>query len=206
MLCFMIRMIAVVLISNSLGTAMHTVDPTDPKRTSVFLGHMKQVALQLFICLCTKLLLIVVYIYQTCLGSVDRARHSPNLHSRRPPAPSRCQHPLYPTPAYATMAEPAPEAGDDLHAAIKAGDADAVAALIGGSADVEARDKYENTPLMLASNNGFPAIVTALIAAGADVNATDAKGKTALLAVAGVKAKARTVGRSHVSSALPAGR
>ena len=71
-----------------------------------------------------------------------------------------------------------------LHKAAACNKIEAVAALISHGADVNARDEYGQTPLMLASYYGYAKVVEALLDAGADkeLKATsgDDKGKTAL--------------------------
>ena len=71
-----------------------------------------------------------------------------------------------------------------LHTAAGLNKIEAVAALISHGADVNARDKNGETPLMLASYHGYAKVVEALLDAGADkeLKATsgDDKGKTAL--------------------------
>ena len=71
-----------------------------------------------------------------------------------------------------------------LHIAANCNKIEAVAALISHGADVNARDEWGKTPLMLASIEGHAKVVEALLDAGADkeLKATsgDCKGKTAL--------------------------
>ncbi len=64
---------------------------------------------------------------------------------------------------------------------MQARDIASVKALIAAGADVNGRDEYEDTPLIIAVYRGQIDIVNALIAAGADVNAMDNKGRTPLL-------------------------
>jgi len=45
---------------------------------------------------------------------------------------------------------------------------------------VEARDKYNQTPLYFAVHEGAPDVLAALLKAGADVNAKFSQGRTAL--------------------------
>lgn len=68
---------------------------------------------------------------------------------------------------------------DELMAAIRAGDAAAVARLAIGAA-VNAAGPGGMTPLMLASLLGHPQVVARLLAAGAAVDATDERSFTAL--------------------------
>ena len=67
----------------------------------------------------------------------------------------------------------AQSANDDLIAAAKKGDAAAVKSLLAKGADVNAKTRYNQTPLMFAAERGHLEIVKILIEAGADVNATD---------------------------------
>ena len=64
-------------------------------------------------------------------------------------------------------------ANDDLIAAAKRGDAEAVKSLLAKGADVNAKTHYNQTPLMFAAEKGHLEIVMILIDAGADLNATD---------------------------------
>jgi hypothetical protein len=67
----------------------------------------------------------------------------------------------------------AQSANDDLIAASKRGDAEAVKSLLAKGADVNAKTRYNQTPLMFAAEKGHLEIVRILIDAGADINATD---------------------------------
>src|SRR5262245_35542407 len=67
----------------------------------------------------------------------------------------------------------AQSAGDDLIAAAKRGDAEAVKSLLAKGANVNAKTRYDQTPLMFAAEKGHLEIVRILIEAGADINATD---------------------------------
>jgi ankyrin repeat protein len=49
-----------------------------------------------------------------------------------------------------------------------------------GGANIEAKDKYGNTPLYMASRHGHVAIVKALLAVGADIEAKNNRGKSPL--------------------------
>jgi hypothetical protein len=62
---------------------------------------------------------------------------------------------------------------DDLIAAAKRGDSAAVKALLAKGADVNAKTRYNQTPLMFAAEKGHIDTVKILIEAGADINATD---------------------------------
>jgi hypothetical protein len=62
---------------------------------------------------------------------------------------------------------------DDLIAAAKKGDVEAVKSLLARGADVNAKTRYNQTPLMFAAEKGHLEVVRNLIEAGADVNVTD---------------------------------
>ena len=62
------------------------------------------------------------------------------------------------------------------------GTSQSVQAAISTGADVNARDKYDRTPLMYAAEyNPNPEVITTLLKAGADVNPRDNDGWTALM-------------------------
>lgn len=61
----------------------------------------------------------------------------------------------------------------ELHTAAEANDADRVRALIAAGAEIDARDKDQRTPLLLATRADAIDSARALIEAGADVNARD---------------------------------
>jgi len=65
--------------------------------------------------------------------------------------------------------------------AIKRGDVQIVLALLGQGADVDARDRYGNTALMLAAHAGQREVVETLIAHRADLNITAKFGLSALM-------------------------
>lgn len=70
----------------------------------------------------------------------------------------------------------------DLFALAKTSDTAAVSAKLAAGADLNARDKYGQTPLMYAASEGnSPAVLDLLLKAGADVNATTDAGWTALM-------------------------
>jgi len=75
---------------------------------------------------------------------------------------------------------------EDLLDAAKRGDSAAVKSLLAKGADVNARTRYNQTPLMLAADKGHTEIVKLLVEANADVNVTDTfyKSVTALSAAA----------------------
>lgn len=83
----------------------------------------------------------------------------------------------------------------DIHGAAAAGETDAVARLLDGGADVNARDWNERTALMLAASRGREETLRLLLDRGADVNATNKIGWTALhfAAAAGNEAVVRAL-------------
>lgn len=70
---------------------------------------------------------------------------------------------------------------EQLLEAVNAGDIARAGQLLAGGADVNARDAYGATTLMIAANSGNAEMVEALLAAGADVDAKDELGWTALM-------------------------
>jgi ankyrin repeat protein len=82
-------------------------------------------------------------------------------------------------------------------AAVTQGDVEAVRALLGSGADVNARDRYGQTALMLAAHHGHRGIVETLVGAGADLNVTAKYNLSALMLalVAGHIAIARFLAR-----------
>lgn len=65
--------------------------------------------------------------------------------------------------------------------AIKRGDTRAVLDLLKGGADVDARDRYGQTALMLAAHAGHGEVVATLIAHGADLDRSAKFGVSALM-------------------------
>jgi ankyrin repeat protein len=65
--------------------------------------------------------------------------------------------------------------------AITSGDLDTVRRLLRAGVDVNARDRYGQTGLMLAAHHGQTEIVEELLAAGADLNPTAKYNLTALM-------------------------
>ena len=82
--------------------------------------------------------------------------------------------------------------------AIKRGDIDAVRELLHRDADVDARDQYGQTGLMLAAHAGYRDVVETLIKHGADLNVTAKFGLSALMLaiVAGHTEIARVLARA----------
>jgi ankyrin repeat protein len=68
-----------------------------------------------------------------------------------------------------------------LEAAARSGDEAQVAKLIAFGIDVNGRDRYGQTALMLAAQRGHAAVVDALIAAGADLNVAAKYSLTAMM-------------------------
>ena len=64
----------------------------------------------------------------------------------------------------------------ELHEAIKKGDVELAKKLIADNKGIDARDKSDVTPLMLAAGKGQQEVVAVLLNAGADVNAKDKNG------------------------------
>lgn len=77
------------------------------------------------------------------------------------------------------------ESGADINELLiktsKSGNTEIVELLLKHRADINAKDKYEKTALMLASERGFIEIVKLLLETGADVNAKDNIDHTALI-------------------------
>ncbi|MBI5571814.1 MAG: ankyrin repeat domain-containing protein [Desulfomonile tiedjei] len=64
--------------------------------------------------------------------------------------------------------------------AVQEGRSDKVKVFLGTGCDVNAKDEFGDTALILAADRGHAAVVQLLLECGADVNATDAEGKNAL--------------------------
>lgn len=69
-----------------------------------------------------------------------------------------------------------------LRLATYKGDSEETSQLIAEGVEIDAKDEYGNTALMIAAIEGHLEIVEALVAAGADVNARTTGGVTALFA------------------------
>jgi len=92
----------------------------------------------------------------------------------------------------------------DWHDAIVRGDVAALEARIAAGADVDARDRYGQTGLMLAAHHGHEAVVAVLVAAGADLDVTAKYGLSALMlaVVAGHEACARRLAEAGADRTL----
>jgi len=73
----------------------------------------------------------------------------------------------------------------DIFKAIKIGDTASVIGYIQNRGDLNVRDYYNMTPLIVAADEGMSNIAKLLIKAGADLNARDKIGQTALHLAAG---------------------
>lgn len=89
-------------------------------------------------------------------------------------APTALAQQTTPTPAQPTTATTASNPLNELlWEATRKGDAAAVKALLARGADVNARWRYNQTPLFKASERGHTEVVKVLLEAGADVNVRD---------------------------------
>jgi hypothetical protein len=77
----------------------------------------------------------------------------------------------------------APVQSEEMAAAVKDGNAEAVAAMLGAGQSTEARSKVGETSLHQAARAGISVVVQALVEAGADVDCGDKAGKTPLMIV-----------------------
>jgi hypothetical protein len=80
-------------------------------------------------------------------------------------------------------------------AAAKIGDTTTLVNLISAGADLNAKNNYGNTALILAAENNYTTVVSTLIAAGANIHSANNKGDTALM-------KAAWYGCTEIVSAL----
>lgn len=71
-----------------------------------------------------------------------------------------------------------------IHTAAVLGDLQTVQQHVAAGTDLDARDAYGSTPLIIAATFGHPGVVRALIDGGADLDVTNAEGSTALHAAA----------------------
>ena len=69
----------------------------------------------------------------------------------------------------------------EMKAAVRAGDGDALEALLDAGADIDARDEHGQTALMHAARDGHASIVRLLVARGADLNHTAKYNLSALM-------------------------
>jgi ankyrin repeat protein len=72
----------------------------------------------------------------------------------------------------------APVQSEEMAAAVKDGNAEAVAAMLGAGQSTEARSKVGETSLHQAARAGISVVVQALVEAGADVDCGDKAGTT----------------------------
>ena len=116
---------------------------------------------------------VVEYLQQVIAARKDAAPVSPSTSAQSAPAQS-------------TAKTSDPALSEELLSAAKKGDAVAVKSLLDKGADVNAKTRYSQTPLMFAAQHGHIEIVKTLLEAGADVNVTDTfyKSVTALSAAA----------------------
>src|SRR4051812_19708622 len=70
---------------------------------------------------------------------------------------------------------------DDADACLRRGRREGVRRLMAGGADIEAKDGYDQTPLMLATRAGHADIVGDLLIREAEIECRDASGNTPLL-------------------------
>lgn len=87
-------------------------------------------------------------------------------------------------PSRPSWGQEAPTSGPSLHLAALRADLGATRRLIEAGADLNAKDAWGSTPLIVAATFGSTAVARALIEAGADVHATNSDGATALHAAA----------------------
>ena len=115
----------------------------------------------------------VEYLQQVIAARKDAAPVSPSTSAQSAPAQSP-----------AKTSDPA--LNEELLSAAKKGEAATVKSLLSKGADVNAKTRYSQTPLMLAAQQGHIEIVKTLLEAGADMNVTDTfyKSVTALSAAA----------------------
>lgn len=83
--------------------------------------------------------------------------------------------------------------GDELFAAVRKSDVQAVRALLAKGADVNAKSPYGQTPLFFACDRGNLQIVTMLLEKGADVNAKDTFYNSTALSWAAMKKRVEIV-------------
>jgi len=83
-------------------------------------------------------------------------------------------------PSVPAAASAATQATTDLHAAAWQGDAATVRRLAAAGADLNARDPFGSTPLIIAATFGRAEVARALVDAGADLGLRNAEGSTAL--------------------------
>jgi len=97
-----------------------------------------------------------------------------------------------------------PEVATAWERAVTGGDVETVRQLLRSGADVNARDRYGQTGLMLAAHQGHRAIVEILLEGGADLNVTAKYNLSALMlaVIAGHVAIARHLARAGADLTL----
>lgn len=90
------------------------------------------------------------------------------------------------------------------HDAVVRGDVEGLRALLASGGDVDARDRYGQTALMLAAHHGHADVLETLLAHGADPDVTAKYGLSALMlaVVAGHEASARVLARAGADLTL----
>jgi outer membrane protein assembly factor BamB len=106
----------------------------------------------------------------------------------------RTASPLLLVIALSTVTARADEAGDELLAAARKGDAEAVKRLLAKGADVNAKNAYGATALSFAADAGHVAVIKVLLQHKADVNLKDTFYKAAPLDWAVMRSHAEVVG------------
>ncbi len=111
---------------------------------------------------------VIEYLQQAASAKKEAAQAPAAQANAQPAQPAASQPPAKPV---AKSADPA--LNDELLRAAKKGDAAAVKSLLARGAGVNAKTRYNQTPLMFAAERGNLEIVKILIEAGADLNAVD---------------------------------
>lgn len=98
------------------------------------------------------------------------------------PAPSAARAAAPPAASLSLDAAPSPDVGVALREAAQSGNVPTLRALLADHIDIDARDPWGRTALMLAVRGDHKEAVNVLLAAGADPNAADGRGTTPLQA------------------------